>query len=136
MSRAAFLALAVVGCASSTARAQLQPVAAEPMTVGCDDLPLLPLGEAIERELPAVTRARPDYARGVLEPILRYARADDRAHLCGALQYSMKWMHVGADRVLFTAYHTPTVRGSLRSDSIYRYPIYRRPKDAGARYTT
>jgi membrane-bound lytic murein transglycosylase A len=136
MSRTAFLALALVGCASSTARAQLSPVAAEPMTVNCDDLPLPSLAEAIERELPAVTRSKPEYAKGVLEPILRYAKADDRAHLCGALQYSMKWMHVGADRVLFTAYHTPTVRGSLSRNAIYSYPIYRRPRDAGARYTT
>src|SRR5438270_12972767 len=78
MSRYAFVALAVVGCASSTARAQLLPAAAEPMTVDCDDLPLAPLAEAIERELPAVMRSRPDYAKGVLEPILRYAQADDR----------------------------------------------------------
>ena len=136
MSRTALLALALVGCASSTVRAQLMPVAPEPMTVNCDDLPLLPLAEAIERELPALTRARPDYAKGVLEPLLRYAKADDRAHLCGALQYSTKWMHVGSDHVLFTAYHTPTVRGSLSRDATYRYPIYRRPKDAGAKYTT
>jgi membrane-bound lytic murein transglycosylase A len=136
MSRYAFAALALVGCASSTAFAQLQPAAPEALTVDCDDLPLAPLAEAIERELPAVERSKPDYAARVLKPILQHAKADDRAHVCGTLQYSMKWMRVGSDRVLFTAYHTPTVRGSMHRDAIYRYPIYRRPTDAGARYTT
>jgi membrane-bound lytic murein transglycosylase A len=137
MSRYSLVVMAFVGCASSTAHAQLQPVAAEPMTVNCDDLPLGPLAEAIERELPAVTRSKPDYATRVLEPILQYAKADDRAHLCGTLQYSMKWMHVGNnERVLFTAYHTPTVRGSLVKDAMYKWPLYKRPRDAGAKYTT
>src|SRR3954447_26170580 len=94
MSRYSLVVRAFVGCASSTANAQLQPVAPEPMTVNCDDLPLAPLAAAIERELPAVTRSKPDYATRVLKPILQYAKADDRAHLCGTLQYSMKWMHV------------------------------------------
>ncbi len=138
--------IAVVACASSTARAQLQPVAAQPMTVGCDDLDLPSLAEAIERELPALERSSTtlpgttttarDYAARALRPMLALAKADDRAHLCGTLQYSMRWLHVGAHHVLFTAYHTPTVRGSLSRDAIYRYPLYRRPKDAGARYTT
>lgn len=146
MLRNALLALTVVACAPSTANAQLQPVAARPMTVGCDDLDLSSLAEAVERELPALERSTAalpgttttarDYAARVLRPILALAKADDRAHLCGTLQYSLKWLHVGADHVLFTAYDTPTVRGSLSRDATYRYPLYRRPKDAGARYTT
>jgi membrane-bound lytic murein transglycosylase A len=137
MGRYSWVVIAVVGCASSTVKAQLQPVAAEALTTNCDDLPMAALAEAIERELPAVTRSKPDYAKRVLEPILKFAKADDRAHLCGTLQYSMTWMHVGkAERVLFTAYHTPTVRGSLVKDAMYKFPLYKRPRDAGAKYTT
>ena len=146
MSRYPLLVILLMGCASSTARAQLQPAAAEALTVACDDLELPSLAEAIERELPSLERSSAtlsgtgttarDYAARTLRPILALARADDRARLCGALQYSMRWLHVGADRVLFTAYHTPTVRGSLTRDATYRWPLYRRPRDAGARYTT
>ncbi|MCU1280200.1 MAG: murein transglycosylase, partial [bacterium] len=146
MSRYPLVAMVLVGCASSTANAQLQPAAAETLSVACDDLDLPSLAEAIERELPALERSTAtlagtattarDYAARTLRPILALAKADDRAHLCGALQYSMKWLHVGADRVLFTAYHTPTVRGSLTKDATYRWPLYRRPKDAGAKLTT
>ncbi len=149
MSRYSLVVVVLVGCASSTASAQLQAAAAPSLTVACDDLDLPSLAEAIERELPALERARgaaatlagtamtaPDYAARTLRPILALAKAGDRAHLCGALQYSMKWLHVGAGHVLFTAYHTPTVRGSLTRDATYRWPLYRRPRDAGARYTT
>jgi membrane-bound lytic murein transglycosylase A len=138
--------VALVAALSSTAQAQLQPVAAEPMIMSCDDLDLPSLAEAIERELPAFERSTAtltgtattarDYAARVLRPILALAKADDRAHLCGTLQYSMKWLHVGAGHVLFTAYHTPTVRGSLTRDATYRWPLYRRPKDAAAHDTT
>jgi membrane-bound lytic murein transglycosylase A len=38
--------------------------------------------------------------------------------------------------VTFTAYHTPTVRGSLTHDATYRWPLYRRPRDPTARATT
>src|SRR5262249_10856673 len=131
---------------STTARAQLVPATAEPMSVACDDLDLPSLAEAIERELPVLekssatlagtTATARDYAARTLKPILAFAKADDRAHLCGALQYSMKWLRVGSEHVLFTAYHTPTVRGSLTRDATYRWPLYRRPKDAGAKLTT
>ncbi|HEX6835405.1 MAG TPA: MltA domain-containing protein, partial [Polyangia bacterium] len=148
MLRNSLLLVAVVGCASSTARAQLQPAAPQPMTVTCDDLDLPSLAEAIERELPALQRSSAtlpgtttsarDYAARALAPILALAKApapDARARLCGTLQYSMKWLHVGADHVLFTAYHTPTVRGSLTRDATYRWPLYRRPRDAAAHDT-
>ncbi|HEY2745499.1 MAG TPA: MltA domain-containing protein [Polyangia bacterium] len=148
MSRYWLVGVVLVGCASSTtvARAQLVPVAAEPMSVACDDLDLPSLAEAIERELPALekssatlagttTTAR-DYAARTLRPILAFAKSDDRAHLCGALQYTMKWLRVGSAHVLFTAYHTPTVRGSLTRDATYRWPLYKRPKDAGAKLST
>ncbi len=142
------VAVGLVGCAAATANAQLVPVAAPALTVACDDLDLPSLAEAIERELPALERAQPgatlpgtttaarDYAARTLRPLLALAKADDRAHLCGTLQYSLKWLRVGDERVLFTAYHTPTVRGSLVRDATYRWPLYRRPRDAGAHLTT
>jgi len=147
MPRTVLVGVLLVGCATSTtAQAQLVPVAAEPMSVACDDLDLPSLAEAIERELPALekssatlagttTTAR-DYATRTLRPILAYAKADDRPHLCGALQYSMKWLRVGSEHVLFTAYHTPTVLGSLTKTETFRFPLYRRPRDAGAKLTT
>ena len=63
--------------------------------------------------LAGTTTTARDYAARALRPLLAFAKADDRAHLCGALQYTMKWLRVGSEHVLFTAYHTPTVRGSL-----------------------
>lgn len=144
-----FVVLLAIGCAS-TARGQLLPSKAETLTVECDDLPLPSLVEAIERELPQLQRDRAmqvikigdrsvhaaDYATRTLAPIVELARKDDRAHLCGLLQYSYVWLHVGDGRTMFTAYHTPTVRGSLTRDETYRWPLYKRPRDAGARYTT
>ena len=147
--RALALALSLIGCAAArTTRAQLVPARAEALTVACDDLDLPSLTAAIERELPALARSpatlslgatrvrAADYAARTLQPILELARKDDRANLCGFLQYKLAWLHVGSERVLFTAYHTPTVRGSLARDATYRWPLYRRPRDAGARYTT
>jgi peptidoglycan lytic transglycosylase A len=145
----AWLLVVLVGCAS-TARGQLVAVKAETLTVACDDLELPSLAEAIERELPSLERDRAmqvikigdktihaaEYAARTLRPILALAKKDDRAHLCGALQYNYVWLHVGDGRVMFTAYHTPTVRGSLQRDTTYRWPLYKRPRDAGARYTT
>jgi membrane-bound lytic murein transglycosylase A len=147
MSRYPLVALFLAGLAASTASAQpLKAAAAEPLTVACDDLELPSLVDAIERELPALERSTAtlagttttarDYAARTLRPILALARAGDRARLCGALQYSMKWLRVGSEPVVFTAYHTPTVRGSLTRDATYRWPLYRRPKDAAARDTT
>lgn len=145
--RAWTLGVALVACAS-TASAQLVPVAAQPMTVACDDLDLPSLVQAIERELPALERSTAtlqlggvrvraaDYAARTLRPLVELARRGDRPHLCGALQYNYVWLHVGGERVTFTAYDTPTVRGSLTRDATYRWPLYRRPRDASAHDTT
>jgi membrane-bound lytic murein transglycosylase A len=145
------LVIVFLGCATSSATAQLVAAKAETLTVACDDFELASLAEAIERELPALERSSAtlalggtnvrasDYAARTLKPLVALARAGDRANLCGALMYKYTWLHVGPDpgtRVLFTAYHTPTVRGSLTPDATYRWPLYKRPKDAGARYTT
>ncbi|MDB4965996.1 MAG: transglycosylase [Myxococcales bacterium] len=142
------LVIAVIGCAGSTATAQLVAAKPETLSVACDDFDLPSLAAAIERELPALERssatlsfgATPvrasDYAARTLKPLVALAKANDRANLCGALMYKYVWLHVGTDRVMFTAYHTPTVRGSLTQDATYRWPLYKRPKDAAARYTT
>jgi membrane-bound lytic murein transglycosylase A len=148
-SQLALAALVAAGAACATpAHAQLVPVKAEALTVACDDIELASLVEALERELPALERSAAtlqlgtvavrasDYAARTLKPLLALAKKDDRANLCGALQYHYVWLHVGSDRVLFTAYHTPMVRGSVTRDATYRWPLYRRPKDAGAHYTT
>jgi membrane-bound lytic murein transglycosylase A len=129
------------------ARAQLTPATAPPITVACDDLDLPSLAQAIEAELPALTRARDtfklgvatvsaaDYAARTLKPLLELARKDDRPNVCGLLMYKEAWLSLG-DKLLITAYHTPTVRGSLTPDETYRYPLFKRPKDAAAHYTT
>jgi membrane-bound lytic murein transglycosylase A len=142
------LVAAFLGCASSTATAQLVAAKPEALTVACDDFDLPSLAEAIERELPSLERSSAtinlgatsvrasDYAARTLKPLVALAKANDRANLCGALMYKYMWLHVGSERVMFTAYHTPTVRGSLTQDATYRWPLYKRPKDAGARYTT
>jgi membrane-bound lytic murein transglycosylase A len=132
---------------ATPARAQLKPTSAPPLTVACDDLDLPSLAQAIDAELPALMRAREplklgattvspaDYATRTLKPIADLARKDDRANVCGLLLYKESWLSLG-DKLLITAYHTPTVRGSLTPDETYRYPLYKRPRDAAAGYTT
>jgi membrane-bound lytic murein transglycosylase A len=129
------------------ARAQLTPSSVPPLTVACDDLDLPSLVQAIEAELPALLRAKDsfklgattvsaaDYATRTLKPLLELAKKDDRPNVCGLLMYKSAWLSLG-DKLLITAYHTPTVRGSLTPDATYRYPLFKRPKDATAHYTT
>lgn len=144
------LVLTLISLGSSRpARAELAPEAAPSLTVSCDDFDLPSLIEAIEREAAALEKSTTmtlpigaaqvkgaEYAARTLRPLAAYARAKDLANLCGALQYNYEWRRVGPGHVTFTAYHTPTVRGSLTRDETYRYPLYRRPKDAGAHATT
>src|SRR5947209_4723593 len=58
MPRYSLVVTLFVGCASSTANAQLQPAPAETLSVACDDLDLPSLAAAIERELPTLERDR------------------------------------------------------------------------------
>jgi membrane-bound lytic murein transglycosylase A len=148
MARSLAISLGAALLLASAAEAQLLPTPAQPLTVACDDLDLPSLASAIERELPRLERSSAalrlgavevraaDYAARTLRPLLAWAQKDDRAHLCGALQYRYVWLHVGSGPVTFTAYHTPTVRGSLTRDATYRWPLYRRPRDASAHATT
>jgi membrane-bound lytic murein transglycosylase A len=138
----------VLALAPSTVSAELTPVKAPAVTVACDDLELTPLAEAIESEIDHLKRhsgtlrigaravSNQEYVSRTLEPIAKMAREGDRTKLCGWLLYRMGWNRVGREPVLFTAYHTPTVRGSLTADDTYRYPLYRRPRDTRAGYTT
>ncbi len=139
---------AAVLFSSVTARAEL--IAGKPpsITSACDDLELKPLVEALEHQIEHMrkhpttlrlgARSVPsgDYVTHTLEPILKLAREGDVPKLCGWLLYRMQWHKVGAAPILFTAYHTPSVRGSLTPDETYRYPLYRRPRDTTAGYTT
>ena len=148
MPRCFAVPLAAALLVASTAEAQLVAGPAQPLTVACDDLDLPSLVAAIARELPhlersparlrfgAVSVRAADYATRTLRPLLAWAERDDRAHLCGALQYNYVWLHVGSGPVTFTAYHTPTVRGSLTRDATHRWPLYRRPRGPAAHDTT
>jgi membrane-bound lytic murein transglycosylase A len=132
---------------AGAARAQLRPVKAPPLTVECDDLELTSLADALDVVIGHMTR-RPitlnfggravssaDYIARTLKPLAAFARAGDRTNVCGQLLYRMGW-YQSDPRILFTAYHTPTVRGSLTADATYRWPLYRRPPGAAAHYTT
>jgi membrane-bound lytic murein transglycosylase A len=133
---------------SQVARAELVPELAPSLTVSCDDFDLPSLVTAIEREAAVLDKSSmtlpigalqvrgADYAAKTLRPLAAYAKAKDLTNLCGALQYNYEWRRVGPGHVTFTAYHTPTVKGSLTRDETYRFPLYRRPKDAGAKATT
>jgi membrane-bound lytic murein transglycosylase A len=133
---------------TTIARADLQADATPPLTSACDDLDLPSLVQAIELEAAALERSSAmltlggrslrasEYATRTLKPLVAFARANDLPHLCGALLYNYVWLRVGPGHVTFTAYHTPTVKGSLTRDAIYQYPLYRRPKDASAHLTT
>ena len=133
---------------SNVARAELAPEAAPTLTIACDDLDLPSLIVAIEREAAVLEKSTmtlpigalqvsgAEYAAKTLRPLAAYAKAKDLTNLCGALQYNYEWRRVGPGHVTFTAYHTPTVKGSLTRDETYRFPLYRRPKDASAKTTT
>jgi peptidoglycan lytic transglycosylase A len=139
----------VVLTASCVARAELKPVATPALTTACDDLDLAPLADALDSEMAALAKhpggtmnlggravSYADYSARTLRPLLAWARAGDRTKVCGALLYNMTWLKVGDAPILFTAYHTPSVRGSLTADDTYRWPLYRRPKGPAANYTT
>lgn len=124
-------------------------VAAPPLTVACDDLDLSSLQAALVQEIdvlqkksgpPLVFGSRSvsplEYSNKTLRPLYELARAGDLGKLCGALRHQFAWYRLDPGPVGFTAYHSPTVAGSLTADATYRFPLYRRPKDAGARHST
>jgi membrane-bound lytic murein transglycosylase A len=140
--------LAAVGV-SPVAQAELVPTTAPALSVACDDLDLGPLVAALVSEINVLQKKSGpplrfgskqvtplEYATRTLRPIYDLAVAGDKAKLCGALQYNFDWWKAAPKPILFTAYHTPVVRGSLTEDATYRYPLYRRPAGALAQLST
>ncbi|HZS35393.1 MAG TPA: MltA domain-containing protein [Polyangia bacterium] len=136
-----------IAAIARTARAELRATKAPALTVECDDLELAPLADALDQEIAQLGRRSgalkigersvpvAEYIARTLKPLAEFARAGDRTKLCGQLLYRMSWYQLDSP-ILFTAYHTPSVRGSLTADDTYRYPLYRRPKGPAANYTT
>jgi membrane-bound lytic murein transglycosylase A len=141
-----FAAVAILLC-STGARAQLRAVKGPPLTTACDDLDLASLTAALDVEIGHLQRkpltlkfgdrtvSSSEYVTRTLKPLADYARANDLTKVCGQLLYRMTW-YQAQPQILFTAYHTPTVRGSLTADDTYRWPLYRRPPGAASHYTT
>ncbi len=67
-------------------------------------------------------------------PLLDLAGTGDRDRLCAALARYTWWRDakLPAGKLLFSAYYTPTVAGSLTRDERFRFPLYRRPPGADA----
>jgi membrane-bound lytic murein transglycosylase A len=143
------LAAALVLLAATSTRAELQAVAAPALSVACDDLDLATLQAALVQEINLLQgRSGPplrfgnrsvsplEYATRTLRPLYELVRAGARDKLCGALRYNFAWYRIGGGPVLFTAYHTPTVRGSLTADDTFRYPLYKRPPKDATQHST
>jgi membrane-bound lytic murein transglycosylase A len=79
------------------------------------------------RSIPAA-----EYARRTVLPLMEVT--SDRDRLCAAIAHLGWWRdaRLPGGRVLFSAYHTPTVPGSLTRDARFRYPLYRRPPGSEA----
>lgn len=126
----------------TSSRAKLQEVQAQ--RARCDDYDLDSLASALGRlhgilsrpgtkaidfggvRVPAIT-----YATKTVLPLLEAAGSGDRARLCDAIA-KLRWFRAGplpTNKLLFSAYYTPTVPGSLVKDARFRYPLYRRPPD-------
>jgi membrane-bound lytic murein transglycosylase A len=127
----------------AAARGEVKAV--PPLAVGaaCDDLELASLAAALNQESAILSRrsgpplefgaqkvAPRDYAARTLAPLAQLAQAGDRAALCQAVTARFGWYRVSDAPILMTAYHTPSVRGSLQRTDTYRWPLYRRPPDA------
>jgi membrane-bound lytic murein transglycosylase A len=128
--------------AALPARAQLKPAAAPTLGATCDDLDLAPLASALTAEMAALAkkssttlkigdRSVPavEYAQKTLAPLAALAAAGNKGALCGALASRYAWYRVSDSSILMTAYHTPSVRGSLTADATFKYPLYKRPPD-------
>ena len=110
-----------------------------------DDMDLDSLQEALERNLQYLGKLSPDHGfiygpdrytcRQVMESqiaLLEMIRSvsgpkelNDRVR-----KEFVVYKAAGRDgRVLFTGYFEPILQGRLRPDSIFKYPIYRRPDD-------
>jgi 3D (Asp-Asp-Asp) domain-containing protein len=113
----------------------------------CDDMDLDSLASALGRlhgllllprrgplKIGARTIPAADYASRTVMPLMDLAGAGNREQLCAALA-KMGWYRdaeLPAHGLLFSAYYTPTVVGSLLRDDHFRWPLYRRPPGATA----
>jgi membrane-bound lytic murein transglycosylase A len=103
----------------------------------CDDKPLDALAQQLVRVINLQQKkggAAADYATRALRRAWQLAHDGDRAQYCAALSDKFVWKKLPA--ILFTAYHTPTVRASLTEDETYKYPLYKRPDGALAKLST
>lgn len=134
---------------AGTARAQLAEVRPPALSASCDDLDLQPLLQAVVHEIDELQVSRGpalrvggraisplEYSNRTLRPLYDLLRAGDRAALCQALATRFSWYRVSPAPILFTAYDTPSVPGSLTRDATFQYPLYRRPRGALAHLTT
>ena len=144
----AAVTLATLGCCS-VARAELIELAAQ--QARCDDLDLDSLSSALGRLHGILSRPRAvalklgsrsvsaaDYAARTVMPLLEAAGAGDRARLCATIARLSWWRdaQLPTNKLLFSAYYTPTVAGSLTRDERFRFPLYRRPPGEASRYST
>lgn len=111
----------------------------------CDDYDLDSLASGLGRlhSLLALPRAKPlsvggrtipaaTYAQRTVLPLLEAAGSGDRQRVCDLIA-TMSWWRgtpLPANKLLFSAYFTPFVDGSLVKDARFRHPLYRRPPDA------
>ena len=132
-----------IGLVPAPAHAVLQEVQAQ--RARCDDYDLDSLASALGRLHGILSKpgARPidfgglrvpaaTYAAKTILPLLEAAGSGDRARVCDAIG-RMRWFRAGplpANKLLFSAYYTPSVPGSLVKDARFRYPLYKRPPDA------
>jgi membrane-bound lytic murein transglycosylase A len=125
-----------------SATAQLHAVTPLTLDGNCDDLDLAPLAAALNQEIaiyqkktsPALAfpdkQVSPrDYATSTLAPLAKLAQAGNKAAFCGALK-QLGWYSVSAQPILMTAYHTPSLLGSLTQTERFKWPLYKRPPDA------
>ena len=136
--------------AGGMAHAELIEVTAQ--YTRCDDLDLDSFASALGRlhgilqtskrapmRIGGRTVSAGEYAQRTVLPLLDAAGSGDRNRMCAAIS-KLAWYRdaqLPANKLLFSAYYTPTVPGSLTRDERFRYPLYRRPPGNEAnRYDT
>ncbi len=123
-------------------QAQLRAVQPLSLDGNCDDLELAPLAAALNQEVAILgKRSSPplvfpdrqvspkDYAATTLAPLARLAQAGAKPAFCAALK-QLAWYGMSAQPILMTAYHTPSLPGSLTRTERFKWPLYKRPPDA------
>ena len=110
-----------------------------------DDMDLDSLREAVENNLTYLSRLRPDHefiygphaysCRQVIESQIAFLETIRSSSGPEELSTRIRkeflvYKAAGKDgEVLFTGYYEPILQGRLQPDSVFRYPIYRKPDD-------